>query len=50
MGRECSINKERINTERILVGNLEGTRSPGRPRRKWADNFKIDLKEIGWVV
>jgi hypothetical protein len=26
----------------------EGNRSLGRPRRRWADNIKIDLREIGW--
>jgi hypothetical protein len=26
----------------------EGKRPLGRPRRRWADNIKIDLLEIGW--
>jgi hypothetical protein len=30
------------------VGNPEGKRPLGRPRRRWADNIKIDLREIGW--
>jgi hypothetical protein len=30
------------------VGKLEGKRSLGRPRRRWVDNIKIDLREIGW--
>jgi hypothetical protein len=29
-----------------LVGEPEGKRSLGRPRRRWADNIKIDLGEI----
>jgi hypothetical protein len=33
---------------RILVGKPEGKRPLGRPRRKWVDNIKIDLIEIGW--
>jgi hypothetical protein len=33
---------------RILVGKPEGKRSQGRPRRRWVDNIKIDLREIGW--
>jgi hypothetical protein len=33
---------------RILVGNPEGKRPLGRPRRRWVDNIKIDLREIGW--
>jgi hypothetical protein len=32
----------------ILVGNPEGKRPLGRPRRRWVDNFKTDLREIGW--
>jgi hypothetical protein len=32
---------------RVLVGRLEGKRPLGRPRRKWEDNIKIDLREIG---
>jgi hypothetical protein len=33
---------------RILVGKPEGNRPLGRPRRRWVDNIKIDLREIGW--
>jgi hypothetical protein len=29
------------------VGNPEGKRPLGRPRRRWVDNIKIDLREIG---
>jgi hypothetical protein len=32
----------------ILVGNPEGKRPLGRPRRRWLDNIKMDLREIGW--
>jgi hypothetical protein len=32
---------------RILVGRLEGKRPLGRPRRRWEDNIKMDLREIG---
>jgi hypothetical protein len=48
MGRACSTNGERRNVYRILVGNPEGRRSLGRPRRRWVDNIKMDLKEVGW--
>jgi hypothetical protein len=34
---------------RILVGRPEGKRLLGRPRRRWEDNIKMDLKEIGIV-
>jgi hypothetical protein len=30
------------------VGKPEGKRPLGRPRRRWLDNIKIDLREIGW--
>jgi hypothetical protein len=33
---------------RILVGNPEGKRPVGRPRRRWVDSIKMDLREIGW--
>jgi hypothetical protein len=33
---------------RILVGKPEGKRSLGRPRRRWKDNMKLDLQEVGW--
>jgi hypothetical protein len=31
----------------ILVGKLEGRRPLGRPRRRWEDNIRMDLREIG---
>jgi hypothetical protein len=36
------------NAHRILVGKPEGKRPRRRPRRRWADNIKIDLSDIGW--
>jgi hypothetical protein len=33
---------------RILVGKPEGKRPLRRPRRRWVDNIKIDLGQIGW--
>jgi hypothetical protein len=39
---------ERRNAYRILVGKPEGKRSLGRPRRRWVDNIKMDLRKIGW--
>jgi hypothetical protein len=30
------------------VGNPEGKRSLISPRRRWVDNIKMDLREIGW--
>jgi hypothetical protein len=33
---------------RALVGKHEGRRPLGRPRRRWKDNIKVDLREVGW--
>jgi hypothetical protein len=41
---------EKRNAYRILVGKPEGKRPLGRPRCRWVDNIKIDLREIGWDV
>jgi hypothetical protein len=38
---------ETRNAYRILVGKPEGKRPLGRPRRRWLDNIKMDLGEIG---
>jgi len=32
---------------RVLVGKLEGRRPLERPRRRWVDNIKMDLQEVG---
>jgi len=32
---------------RVLVGKPEGRRPLGRPRRRWEDNIKMDLQEVG---
>ena len=32
---------------KVLVGKPEGKRSFGRPRRRWEDNIKMDLQEVG---
>jgi hypothetical protein len=39
--------EERRGVYRVLVGNPEGKRSLGRPRRKWEDNIKMYLQEVG---
>jgi hypothetical protein len=38
------------NAYRILVEKPEGKRLLGRPRRRWFDNIKMDLREIEWDV
>jgi hypothetical protein len=39
---------ERRGAYRALVGKPEGRRPLGRPRRRWEDNIKMDLREVGW--
>jgi hypothetical protein len=36
------------NAYRISEGKAEGKRSLGRPRHRWMDNIKMDLRELGW--
>jgi hypothetical protein len=36
------------NAYRILVGKPEGKRPLGRPRRRWVDNIKMELREVEW--
>jgi hypothetical protein len=46
-GHVACIGEER-GAYRILVGRPEGRRPLGRPRRRWEDNIKTDLQEVGW--
>ena len=39
---------ERRGVYRVLVGKPEGKRPLGRPRRRWEDNIKMDLQEVGY--
>jgi hypothetical protein len=39
---------EKRNAYRLLVGKLERKRPLGRPRRRWVDNIRMDLGEVGW--
>jgi hypothetical protein len=48
MGRACSTNGAKRTVYRILVGKPEGERPLGKPRRRWVDDIKMDLREIGW--
>jgi hypothetical protein len=47
MGRACSTNGDKRNAYRILVGKPEGRRPLGRPRCRWVDNIKMNLRQIG---
>jgi hypothetical protein len=39
---------EKRNAYRLLVGKPEGKRPLGRSRRRWVDNIRMDLGEVGW--
>jgi hypothetical protein len=39
---------ENINAYRLLVGKPEGRKPLGRPRRRWLDNIRMVLGEMGW--
>ena len=45
MGRACK--DEGMSVFKILTGKLTGKRSLGKPRRRWEDNIRMDLEEIG---
>jgi hypothetical protein len=36
------------NVHKILMGKLEGKRPLGRPKHRWEDGIRMDLREIGW--
>jgi hypothetical protein len=38
---------EKRNAYRLLVGKREGKRPLGKPRRRWVDNIRMDLGEMG---
>jgi hypothetical protein len=45
-GHVARMGEDRV-VHRVLVGKLEGRGSLGKPRRKWEDNIKMDLQEVG---
>jgi hypothetical protein len=40
--------EEKRNAYRLFVKKPEGKRPVGRPRRRWVDNIRMDLVEVGW--
>jgi hypothetical protein len=48
MGGARSTNGEKGNACRILVRESEEKRPLRRPRHRWEDNIKMDLREIDW--
>jgi hypothetical protein len=49
MGGACSTNGEKRNAYRILVRKTDAKRPLGGPSRRWVDNIKMDIREIGWM-
>jgi hypothetical protein len=47
MGWTCGTHGEGRGAYRVLIGRSEGKRPLGRPSRRWEDNIKMDLREIG---
>jgi hypothetical protein len=47
VGGTCSTHGEGRGVYKALVGRPEGKRPLGRPRCRWDDNIKMDLREIG---
>ena len=47
MGGACGGMGEGRDVHRVLVGKPKGKRPLGRPRRRWEDNIKMDLQEVG---
>jgi hypothetical protein len=50
MDGACSPDGEGRGVYRILVVKPEGKRPLGRDKRRWDDNNKMDLQEVGWCV
>jgi hypothetical protein len=48
VGRACSTHGEKKNAYRILMEKSEGKRLLGRPRSRWVNNVKMDLRETEW--
>jgi hypothetical protein len=47
VGETCSTHGEGRDVYRVLIGRPEGKRPLRRPRRRWEDNIKMDLRETG---
>jgi hypothetical protein len=55
VGGTCGTHGGGRGVYRVLVGKPEGKRPLGRPRRRWEDNIKLDLREIvmdgaNWIL
>jgi hypothetical protein len=50
MNRARSTYGARRGAYRVLIWKPEGRRQLGRPRLRWEDNIKMDLREVGWGI
>jgi hypothetical protein len=50
VGGTCSTHGRDEKCIQYLGWKTEGKRLLGRPKRRWKDNIRVDLKEIGWEV
>jgi hypothetical protein len=48
VGHVARMGEEKRKVYKVLVGKPEGKRPLGRPRRRWEDGFRMDLREIGF--
>jgi hypothetical protein len=48
VGRTCGTHGRGEECVQDLMGKPEGKRPLGRPRRRWEDGVRMDLREIGW--
>ena len=47
VGGACGAHGEGRGVQRVLVGKPDRKRPLGRPRRRWEDNIKVDIQEVG---
>jgi hypothetical protein len=48
MGRACGTHGKERKLCKVLVGKPKGKRPLRRPRHRWEDGIRMDLREIGW--
>jgi hypothetical protein len=48
VGYVSRMREKRTSYSRLMVEKPEGKRPLGRPRRRWVDNIRMDLVEVGW--
>jgi hypothetical protein len=48
MGGTCGMQGRGEKSVQVLVGKPEGKRPLGRPRHRWEDGIRMDIRKIGW--